>query len=121
MPRRAKTKAIPKIGKAFFVKVVKNWAADTRLFRLEPKYNGHSFIVVVAAITPFGYEMIIYPSDKDGNIKIKALPGSLQLLFKDHERTLKNVGYEMIGDVKRTPKPKNRTKKPNLRVINGKR
>ena len=92
------------MGKATFIRKLSGWKSDARLYKLDPaaKYelltNGakkKTRYVVVSAVSVLGEpETLVFPSSEDGDVtkhhEIGGFKGSL-----DHERALKEMGYDI--------------------------
>ena len=71
--------------------------AAQRTYRLDPPMEAlHEYVVVSAVVAPVtGPETYIFEGDADGNVTDWGeLPGSFRGDF-DHERALRNAGYEV--------------------------
>jgi len=91
--------------KAIFIKLLKDWFAEARLYKLDPPINEEKYAVITSAEIPTGYEMIIWPSDKDGNIKShNGLKQSKRCQYKEFKLFIELFGYVQVGDVKRKPR-----------------
>jgi len=79
---------------ATFVKNLKNFAGEAKLYKLSPPYRGWEFVVVSAAIAPFsGPETYIFGANEQGSIMDwLELPGSFQGEL-NHNKALENAGY----------------------------
>lgn len=108
MPKPKKTSTKPKKSVeriARFVKPLRDWHADARIFKAEPPLEGFEEIIVIAAKTPIDLEMMIWGLNGD---KYKyGLIKSYHTHEKDHRGALSRAGYTMVGDVVRNPRPKN--------------
>lgn len=87
------------------MKPLRNWHADARIFKADPPLDGYEDIIVISAKTPAGLEMMIWGT-KDGKYKYSLIE-CYRVRQKDHRGALRKAGYEMVGDVVRTPRPKN--------------
>jgi len=94
---------------ALFKHVVKENNADTRIFELRPKFKSNRFVAVVSVITPYGYEMTVWPSSEQGMMALRngALCTPTRTHFKEHRQFLERMGYIVVGDLKRKPRDKN--------------
>lgn len=85
---------------AIFVKDIKGFTGDARLYKLNPpiEYDGesHKYVIVSATNAMFsGPETYIFPADKKGKIiNWGELPGSFQGEC-NHREALENAGYEI--------------------------
>jgi hypothetical protein len=84
---------------------LKGWHADTRIFKADPPIDGCEDIIVVAAKTPQCFEMCVWGLLANNRIKY-GLAEVYRTREKDHRGALNRIGYKMVGDVIRTPRPK---------------
>lgn len=95
----------PTSGTATFVRPLREWHADARLFKANPPIDGCEDIIVVSAKTPYGFDMCIWGLLENDRIKY-GLARAYHTTEKDHRGALSKIGYTMVGDVVRTPRPK---------------
>jgi hypothetical protein len=97
------------MNKAYKIKKPDNFRGEAWLFRMEPPYMGHDY-VIVSAIDPYRThnpvldslpgmndpETYIFSARPDGTVKDwHELPGSFAG-DKDIPRALRNAGYEIV-------------------------
>ena len=72
------------------------WAGEARLYQLSEPLETYEFVIVSATVVIYcGPETYIFGADPDGNIADWGeLCGSFQGGL-DHERALRNAGYEV--------------------------
>ena len=82
--------------KAIEIKKLEGFTGDARLYRLNPSFYGHKFVVVSATVAPFsGPETYIFPADENGEVTSWGeLAGSFRGEL-DHKKALGNIGYEV--------------------------
>ena len=80
-------------------KKVDGWCGDARLYRLSEPLEGHTWIVVSAAVAPFsGPETYIFGTDAHGKcLDYYELPGSFRGSL-DYKAALKGAGYAIVVD-----------------------
>jgi hypothetical protein len=85
--------------KATMVNKLSGWRGDARVFKMEPAYEGHEYVIVSAADAPFsGPETYIFPTDNAVNDEPSSwgeLPGSKRGTLSHYE-VLSDLGYEVV-------------------------
>lgn len=80
---------------ATFVKKLKGFNGDARLYRMEPPHEGAEYVVVSAVIAPFsGPETYIFAADADGEVTSwSEMDGSFRGGLS-HTEALSGAGYD---------------------------
>lgn len=82
-------------GVAVFIKSLP-WRGDARLFKVEPPYGGHSYLVVSAALVPFsGHETYIFHADADGEVTDWCEMEGSRKGSHSHPSVLGAIGYSV--------------------------
>lgn len=82
-------------GVAVFIKSLP-WRGDARLFKVEPPYGGHSYIVVSAALVLFsGPETYIFPADVNGEVTDWCEMDGSRKGSHSHLSVLEDIGYSI--------------------------
>lgn len=83
--------------KAQFVRRLRGWAGDARLYRMTPPLEGKEYVVVSAVMSDFsGPETAIFPSNENGSFGMPQLDGGIDGAL-DHVAALANAGYEVTA------------------------
>jgi hypothetical protein len=83
---------------ATHLKDLAGWTGRASLYRLSEPLDGHSHVIVSAAVAPYsGPETYIFPADADGKVENYCeLDGSFRGELS-HAKALENAGYEISG------------------------
>lgn len=91
------------MNKAYKIKKLDNFRGEAWLFRMEPPYEEHDYVIVsaidlqlVRLVRYGGSETYMFAATPQGDVKDwHELPGSFQG-DKDIPRALRNAGYEIV-------------------------
>lgn len=73
-------------------------AAEQRLWKLDPPFNGNEFVITSAVITSSEPETLIFAADKSGKVTDWfELSGSIRGSL-DHLTCISNLGYAITAD-----------------------
>lgn len=88
------------MNKAYKIKKLDDFLGEAWLFRMEPPYEEHDYVIVSAVdlqlVRYDGSETYMFAATPQGDVKDwRELPGSFKG-DKDIPRALRNAGYEIV-------------------------